>query len=580
MSLSKISFKYYIVLCFQFSYFAIAQNPLSDFEIDSILHHFSQEIYISTISDSKQDINQLGENFSIDRVVYDSNTQKYQITLWCNKNDFKRFIQNHKTIYKPFNHTPSRQKKSIHMAYSLSDFLVWNKYPTYSVYLDFLNYCQTQYADLCHIDTILKSTPDNHQILALKISNNINIPTTKPEVFLSANIHGDENVSFYCMLRLIHYLISTYQSNEFTQNLLNNTIIYICPNLNPDGTYRTSNNMVGESPTSTRSNSNNTDLNRNFPNPKTGNETSYEPETQALMDYAFQHCFTMSACFHAGSELVNYPWDSYLSYVKKHADNDWFSSISRKYANYCQQNATDGYFTDENNGITNGGDWYVVYGSLQDFMCYFNHCKELTIEISHIKTPENVDDYWNYNREAILHLIEECHYGLKGLIRDSLTQEPIIAKIFLNNYDQDNSDIYNGTPFGDYYRPLLNGNYNITFSANGYISKTISTSIINNTTPSLNVDLVRQPLFITENKTLEECKIFPNPAFNQLHIAHIPPIQSIEIHNISGNIIQKDFFYNNDDDNYLINIETLSKGIYFIYILTPQKQYYKKFIKL
>jgi len=93
----------------------------------------------------------------------------------------------------------------------------------------------------------------------------------------------------------------------------------------------------------------------------------------AMMNFMKQHNFILSANFHEGAELVNYPWDTW-NYL--HADDEWFNNISRQYADtvhfWSAPYYTD-YFTDENNGITNGYAWYQAIGSRQDYVTYFLH---------------------------------------------------------------------------------------------------------------------------------------------------------------------------------------------------------------
>ena len=48
-----------------------------------------------------------------------------------------------------------------------------------------------------------------------------------------------------------------------------------------------------------------------------------------MMKFMREHKFALSANFHSGAEVVNYPWDRWWWL---HADNDWFYNISRKYA--------------------------------------------------------------------------------------------------------------------------------------------------------------------------------------------------------------------------------------------------------
>ncbi|RXG57653.1 Carboxypeptidase D [Armadillidium vulgare] len=60
------------------------------------------------------------------------------------------------------------------------------------------------------------------------------------------------------------------------------------------------------------------------------------------------------------------------------------------------------HFTD---GITNGADWYNVYGGMQDWNYVEANCFEITLEVSCIKYPdvETLNGFWNKNKEPLLH---------------------------------------------------------------------------------------------------------------------------------------------------------------------------------
>ncbi len=95
---------------------------------------------------------------------------------------------------------------------------------------------------------------------------------------------------------------------------MDNLEIWINPLANPDGTYGLGNTI--SSPT--RYNANGYDLNRNFPDPITPN-TVKQKETLDMIRFMRKHKFVLSANFHSGSEVVNYPWDRWLSIL--HADD-------------------------------------------------------------------------------------------------------------------------------------------------------------------------------------------------------------------------------------------------------------------
>jgi hypothetical protein len=208
---------------------------------------------------------------------------------------------------------------------------------------------------------------------------------------------------------------------------------------------------------------------------------------------------------HGGVEVCNYPWDTWSNLT---ADNNWWQYVSQQYADSCQANSGNGYFNYLNDGITNGHDWYEVNGGRQDYMNYFRNCREITLELSDDKTP-NPNDLpylWDANYPSLLNYMEQSLFGLRGIVKDSITGEPLNAKVEIYNHDVDSSHVYSHLPIGNYHRYLYQGNYNITFSKNGYYPKTINTTVLNNNITIENIELV--PISITsineENENINE----------------------------------------------------------------------------
>ena len=72
-------------------------------------------------------------------------------------------------------------------------------------------------------------------------------------------------------------------------------------------------------------------------------------------------------------------------------------------------------------GVTNGAEWYVVKGGMQDFNYLFSNCMEITVELSCCKYPmENtLQGHWEDNKEALLTYVEAVQAGLRGIVRDA-----------------------------------------------------------------------------------------------------------------------------------------------------------------
>jgi len=427
----------------------------------SVSLSFSQEYIFKFNVKNQKEITKLTRLISID------NYQNGEVTAYANQKEFDNF----QTLGYEFELLPHPTKgKNIEMATTIAQMANWDKYPTYEVYVQMMNDFATNYPDICELVTIGESE-EGRELLALRITDNLSDTEQEPEFFYTSTMHGDEITGFVLMLRLADYLLSNYGTDAEITNIVDNIDLYINPNANPDGTYAGSNSSVSSA---TRANANGVDINRNFPTPNYTNPSEVnESEIQAMMTFAENHSFIMSANFHGGIELVNYPWDSWYSDVNPHPDNDWFESISTNYANAAHANSPDGYFMGEGNGVTHGADWYLVDGSRQDYMNYFNNCREVTIELSNDKTISSnlLPDHWNYNKESFLGFMQEVLYGINGTVKNT-DGDPLDAKIEIVGHDKDNSEVYTSTNLGDYYRPIAPGTYSVTYSCEGYISQT------------------------------------------------------------------------------------------------------------
>ena len=458
-----------IIVLFLLQNLLIAQNIE---KADSILNKRG-EICFSFNTLDKSLINTVTKIVSIDKVLPNG-----YVFCYANKKGFYKFLElNIPWKIEPHSTDIATDIKMFD-SHSIKSTLVWDAYPTYSAYLDLMAQFQSIYPNLCRIDTILSSTPGGRKILVAKISDNINIKEDEPQFFYTSSMHGDETTGYILMLRLIDYLLTNYATNSRVANLVNNVEIYINPLANPDGTYKGGNSSVSSA---TRFNSDTVDLNRNFPDFVGGSHPDgelWQPETEAFMNFAEKHNFVMSANFHGGIELANYPWDCKYAL---NADDNWWNYISKEYADTAKKaSGFNGYFTDIVNGsypgVTNGAAWYKVYGGRQDYMNYWHHCREFTLEISGTKLlPANqLPNHWNYNYLSFLNYMQQSLYGFRGIITDSITNFPVKAKVTVVGHDIDSTDVYSALPIGNYHRPIKAGTWTLKFEAPNYYPKTIS----------------------------------------------------------------------------------------------------------
>lgn len=431
------------------------------------------------------DISDYKELDHLTRIISIDNVKEKSVYAYANAEEWSDFIKLGYT-YRILPHPGV--DPGVRMSNDAKNLGSWDTYPTYDAYVQMMNQFASNYPGICRI-VEAGNTVNGRKILFAVISDNVGIKEAEPQFMFSSTMHGDETTGYVLMLRLIDSLLTSYGTDTRITNLVDNVEIWINPNGNPDGTYYGGNNTVGSA---RRYNANGKDINRNFPDPAAGpNPTgAWQPETIAMMSLADSNRFVLSANFHGGAEVVNYPWDAWS---RLHPDNNWYYMISRKYADTAQANSPSGYLNDLNNGVTNGYAWYQVLGGRQDYFTYFKRGREVTIEISSTKllSASLLPAFWNYNKRSFLSYIENCLYGVRGVVTDTLGN-PVTAKVSIVSHDFDSSEVITDWRNGNYHRMLYPGTYSVNFSADGFIPKTVSNVIVEQgNTVMLNIELSR-----------------------------------------------------------------------------------------
>ena len=433
-----------------------------------------------------------------------------EVEAYANKEQFEKFLKYQLAfnVNAADNEIPQErtQRKSKNGKIAGTWDTTWDSYPNYSEYEVKMQYWAATYPSLCTLESI-GTTPNGRKLYVLKISDNASADETEPEFFYTSSMHGDEITGYPVMLRFIDHLLTNYGSLSEVTNLVNGTELFINPLANPDGSYKSIGNdifnSIGNTPT--RGNANGVDLNRNYADAIGGmhpDGNPYQTETVAFMNFEASRNFVLAANYHGGAEIVNFPWDTSngltgTSAVSIHPHDSYFRHISEEYAQLCQTadgnlNYMDDVQSGQFPGTTNGAIWYTVKGGRQDYNNFFNHSKESTIEISALKTPAAADlpFFWDRNRQALLNYVKQASYGLQGIVTNA-DGNPIHAKVYVSGTtDGWGAWVETSPTKGDYHKVQIAGTYNVIFEAPGYASQTISATITNHASTTLNVTMV------------------------------------------------------------------------------------------
>ncbi len=352
-------------------------------------------------------------------------------------------------------------------------------YPTYTELTTELVNLASDFPAIFKLESAGQSV-QGRELWWVKISDNVNTEEAEPEVHYISTMHGDEPVGTVLCMEFVKLLTAGYSTDTEIQTLVNSTEIWIMPLMNPDGYEE------GE-----RWNANGKDLNRTFPNPLPSSSDTYNstaerpPEVTAVMAWSLNHTPVLSANFHTGALVINYPMDYTQSLCP---DNDLFEYISLSYAelNTELNNAPDpGYASD---GIIRGAVWYEVQGSMQDWAYIAAGGNQITIELSSVKWPDSslLGGFWDDNKNSMINYLQSVHCGVKGIVTDKDSGDPVSAWIRVAEIDH---TVYTDPDVGDYHRMLLPGDYTLMVRANGYQSFSQDISITEGTVLQLDVQL-------------------------------------------------------------------------------------------
>ena len=191
-------------------------------------------------------------------------------------------------------------------------------------------------------------------------------------------------------------------------------------------------------------------------------------------------------------------------------------------------------------------------------------------------SSNKLPNYWGYIKRSFLNFIAEAGNGIHGTVTDSITGEPLQALVYIVNHDLDHSYVETAMPHGDYHRPIKVGQYAVTYSAEGYLTKTVITNIADGQCLEQNVQLAK---VVGVEDYEQRVVAYPNPAKEMVNVEVEDgmEIASIALYDIFGRIVET--MCTSSLQRATIDVRGLPSGTYFLHIrTTDNREFIRKMV--
>ena len=299
-----------------------------------------------------------------------------------------------------------------------------------------------------------------------------NVQTT-PSFGFIGNMHGDEPVGREITLRLAEWACGeddNHRENEESSFFGNDiekaskvktkATLYFIPTLNPDGFAKRR-----------RENANNIDLNRDFPfiefakpeprrvphhvkmgAPHVQNRRvndlydntlrQLQPETRSIIEFSKRVNLTGALNYHEGALVANYPWDGNLDGSTKYSRAPDDKIFKRAASLYAQSHGEMKESKEFVGGVTNGAQWYPLWGGMQDWHYVKTQTLDITIEVNDRKWPSEDEKLGEIIRAHCRASIDTAHdvmfVSARGFVFDKSSNEALEkCEVRVENLDFD-----------------------------------------------------------------------------------------------------------------------------------------------
>ncbi len=396
------------------------------------------------------------------------------------------------------------------------------RYTRYSDALQTLTDVQANYPEICRLDTMGYTTRDSIPMLRVKISDNVDIDEDEPAIFYCGGVHADEVLGTEVVMSFIQDILIRYDRGDLDViRYINNLEIFCIPFINPEGHI-----VVEEGDTEWRKNKcdnddngifdfhDGVDNNRNYdfgfwiddgPNATTPESLTYKgeaPFTQteniAMAEFGWRYRPLIALDYHSPTygrpNVAYYPWYWYPNEGGNGfgPDENLMLSICQSFTSLIEaipDDSGNGTYT-ARRALVNKGDYktyfYGNFGSVA-----------FSVEVSDttIQDPALVDTIVTAHLPGQYYLLERAlGAGITGVIRDSVTLEPIEAEVqVLQHINEDINPRLSRPDYGRYRRLLAAGSYTLRFIKEDYSTRTVYNVGVTNSGPT-RVDMLLPPL--------------------------------------------------------------------------------------
>lgn len=276
----------------------------------------------------------------------------------------------------------------------------YNEYHNYAESTCFLQNLAAAYPHLARVVSIGDSL-QGRDIWALRLTRAQEAPDDqKPRILFTGVMHAREWVTHEVVLYFAEQLVSRYGIDPAITKILDKTVVWLVPVVNPDGfDYTWTNERLWRKNRRDNLNSgcDGVDINRNFPRAWAFDESgstsgtcgetyrgqapASEPETQALAELLRKERFSIVVSFHSYSQLAMHPW-GHTTQVTPQAFTA-MRALARKYSSLVRDTSGAAYIP--------GQISYTIYLSNGDFLdsAYGDHgALSLIVELRPTSTSQ------------------------------------------------------------------------------------------------------------------------------------------------------------------------------------------------